>query len=137
MRKIIEEILVPKPAAHPRIYAYAIAEQPPLPACGHPLLHSEWRRGLGRGGAPVSPLPARALQGEGVGSRRSVPMSQTTGLHSLSSIRNGGEGWGEEAFYYQATPLPDPLPTPASRGEGIKRSASRLEMIRAAFIIFA
>jgi hypothetical protein len=26
---------------------------PPLPACGHPLLHSEWRRGPGRGGAPV------------------------------------------------------------------------------------
>jgi glycosyltransferase involved in cell wall biosynthesis len=26
---------------------------PPLPAFGHPLLHSEWRRGTGRGGAPV------------------------------------------------------------------------------------
>ncbi len=26
---------------------------PPLPALGHPLLHSEWRRGTGRGGAPV------------------------------------------------------------------------------------
>ena len=24
-----------------------------LPACGHPLLHSEWRRGMGRGGAQV------------------------------------------------------------------------------------
>jgi hypothetical protein len=76
MRKIIEEILVPKPAARPRIYAYAIAEQPPLPAFGHPLLHSEWRRGLGRGGAPVSPLPARASQGEGVG-RRTATMSKT------------------------------------------------------------
>ena len=65
MSKTIEEILVPKPAARPRIYAYAIAEQPPLPACGHPLLHSEWRRGLGRGGAPVSPLPAHASQREG------------------------------------------------------------------------
>jgi L-iditol 2-dehydrogenase len=30
---------------------------PPLPAGGHPLLHSQWRRGTGRGGAP--------LQGEG------------------------------------------------------------------------
>jgi hypothetical protein len=28
-------------------------EEPPLPAFGHPLLHSEWRRGMGRGGAPV------------------------------------------------------------------------------------
>ena len=26
---------------------------PPLPAFGHPLLHSEWRRGTGRGGAQV------------------------------------------------------------------------------------
>jgi hypothetical protein len=26
---------------------------PPLPAFGHPLLHSEWRRGMGRGGARV------------------------------------------------------------------------------------
>src|SRR6185436_19203157 len=26
---------------------------PPLPPFGHPLLHSEWRRGMGRGGAPV------------------------------------------------------------------------------------
>jgi hypothetical protein len=24
---------------------------PPLPTCGHPLLHSKWRRGTGRGGA--------------------------------------------------------------------------------------
>jgi len=45
---------------------------PPLPACGHPLLHSEWRRGKGRGGAPV--------QGEGRGegerhSRISVAIS--------------------------------------------------------------
>src|SRR6185436_8380139 len=28
-------------------------EAPPLPPFGHPLLHSEWRRGMGRGGAPV------------------------------------------------------------------------------------
>ena len=28
-------------------------DAPPLPAFGHPLLHSEWRRGMGRGGAPV------------------------------------------------------------------------------------
>ena len=26
---------------------------PPLPASGHPLLHSEWRRGTGRGGVLV------------------------------------------------------------------------------------
>ena len=25
--------------------------QPPLPPCGHPLLHSVWRRGMGSGGA--------------------------------------------------------------------------------------
>src|SRR6185436_19687735 len=28
-------------------------EAPHLPPSGHPLLHSEWRRGMGRGGAPV------------------------------------------------------------------------------------
>ena len=42
----------------------------------HPLLHSEWRRGPGRGGAPHSPdstdgrgtpLPVRASRGEGAG----------------------------------------------------------------------
>jgi hypothetical protein len=41
-------------------------EGPPLPAFGHPLLHSEWRRGPGRGGAPVHGEGVRAggaLQG--------------------------------------------------------------------------
>ena len=56
-------------------------EAPPLPAFGHPLLHSEWRRGTGRGGAPVhgkgepgqgfhkSALPATGR----IGSRKLIP----------------------------------------------------------------
>jgi hypothetical protein len=61
----------------------------------------------------------------------------TAGLDSLSSIRNGGEGWGEEAPGFRNTPLPNPLPTPASWGEGIEwvaeldAEAAQMEAVRA------
>ena len=57
----------------------------------------------------------------------------TAPFHSLSSIRNGGEGRGEEALGFRATPLP----TPASWGEGIEwvatldAEAAQLEAVRA------
>jgi len=52
---------------------------------------------------------------------------------SLSSIQNGGEGWGEEVLCFQATPLPNPLPAPASRGEGIRYPRHRRQMSAAHF----
>ena len=45
-----------------------------------------------------------------------------TGL-SLSS-HEGGEGRGEEGRVYWISPLPGPLPTPPSWGEGIPRAVS-------------
>ena len=42
---------------------------------------------------------------------------------SLSSPE-GGEGRGEEGRVYWISPLPRPLPTPASWGEGIHRAVS-------------
>lgn len=54
-------------------------------------------------------------------------------FHSLSSIPNGGEGWGEEVLCFQATPLPNRLPAPASRGEGITHPRHRRQMSAAHF----
>jgi hypothetical protein len=42
---------------------------------------------------------------------------------SLSSPE-GGEGRGEEVHIYWISPLPDPLPTPPSWGEGTHRELS-------------
>jgi hypothetical protein len=119
MSKTIEEILTPKPEARPRIYAYSIedpahagllkvGQTTPLPACGHPLL-SFGRRGEGR--------------------ERNAHWSSR--IHSLSSIRNGGEGRGEEEFRFmrmgagRISPLPSPLPARSSREEGKSRRAAR------------
>ena len=58
-------------------------------------------------------------------------------FHSLSSIRNGGEGRGEEALGFRETPLPNPLPTRSSRGEGIEwvaaldAEAAQMDSVRA------
>src|SRR5437016_1852556 len=38
----------------------------------------------------------------------------------------GGEGRGEEGRVYWVSPLPGPLPTPASWGEGIHRAVLRI-----------
>jgi hypothetical protein len=43
----------------------------------------------------------------------SVPIS------SPSPPAEGGEGWGEEGRFSWNSPLPDPLPTRSSRGEGV------------------
>ena len=92
-----------------------------------PLFHSEWRRGLGRGGAfsleaarflvcgcglptggLLSPtLSSRGGKRGGGGARpchcdgwrsRAQPTSGSR-FFSLSSILNGGEGWGEEECF--------------------------------------
>jgi tetratricopeptide (TPR) repeat protein len=41
-------------------------------------------------------------------------------VSSLSSIPNGGEGWGEEGLRGSKTPLLNPLPARASRGEEVE-----------------
>ena len=52
---------------------------PPLPASGHPLLHSEWRRGTGRGGAQVT----------------SKVLRKSLEINSGTLMRSGGpKGWG-------------------------------------------
>ena len=48
---------------------------PPLPACGHPLLHSEWRRGPGRGGAPVH--GEGKFRSDSIAIARSFPLTPT------------------------------------------------------------
>ena len=45
------------------------------------------------------------------------PLSEA--LLPLRLPQEGGEGWGEEAFLFRISPLPGPLPLPASfLGEG-------------------
>src|SRR5713226_5787857 len=48
---------------------------------------------------------------------------ESTGLFSLSSDGGGGEGRGEESRFYWISPLPNPLPTRSSQGEGDRRTA--------------
>src|SRR6185436_1950874 len=40
------------------------------------------------------------------------------GFLPLLLTQEGGEGWGEEAYFPMNSPLPGPLPTRSSRGEG-------------------
>ncbi len=64
-----------------------------------------------------SPLLAPASRREGAGSGVARGERASNGVahfHSLSSIRNGGEGRGEEALGFRISPLP----ARSSRGEG-------------------
>ena len=63
--------------------------------------------------------PASRREGAGQGVTRTIGTSNIVARFvSLSSIRNGGEGRGEEVLGFRNSPLPNPLPTRASRGEG-------------------
>jgi hypothetical protein len=50
-----------------------------------------------------------------------IELRESTALFSLSSDGGGGEGRGEERFYW-ISPLPNPLPARSSQGEGDRRS---------------
>lgn len=84
MTKPLAEILAPKPEARPRLYAYSIDDQ----------AHA----GLLKVGQ-TTPLPSLSSPSEGeervaAGWERHGRSSSC--IYSLSSIRNGGEGRGEE-----------------------------------------
>ncbi len=114
MSKPLEEILAPKPEARPRIYAYLIADK----------AHA----GLLKVGqtTPVLSLSSPFEGAERVAAGRERRGRSSSRLHSLSSIRNGGEGRGEEGLGFmrmragRISPLPNPLPARASRGEGVE-----------------
>ncbi|HNQ74542.1 MAG TPA: hypothetical protein PKN95_13180, partial [Verrucomicrobiota bacterium] len=86
MSKPLEEILAPKPEARPRIYAYLIADK----------AHA----GLLKVGqtTPVLSLSSPFEGAERVAAGRERRGRSSSRLHSLSSIRNGGEGRGEEGL---------------------------------------
>src|SRR5438045_6898838 len=47
----------------------------------------------------------------------------------LFPTQEGGEGWGEEEFFFWITPLSDSLPARASRGEREKKSLLKLRFM--------